>query len=244
MDKRYWNKICKDYQTEVLSVYDNDQESVVERRIRDSVTKKKKSRAADLGCGVGRFTPMLAKLFDEVEACDFSEVGLRKSRGRCSEFENVNFHRVDLSNDPIPFAPVDFAFCVNVLIMPSLDKRLRAWRAVANQVEIGGRLLLVLPSQESVQMEFYTAIETRLSDGESSGEAVRNSIDERALASDLRLGVHQLDGVRTKHYLREEVANMLESFEFEVESCEKVVYPKIEDVGFHPWDWLAMARRK
>lgn len=244
MDKSYWNRVCKDYQTEILSVFDNDSSGVVEKKIQRIAKSSSLNRAADLGCGVGRFTPVLAELFQEVEACDFSEVGLKETRKRCHEFDNVGFHHLDLSHDPVPFEPVDFAFCVNVLIMPSLDKRLRAWRAVANQVVQGGKLLLVLPSQESVQLEFYASIETRLSIGDSCGEAVRNSIDERALASDLRLGVHQLDGIRTKHYLEEEVESLLREFDFEIEESSKVKYPKNEDNGFCPWDWLVVARRK
>ncbi|MDQ8204613.1 class I SAM-dependent methyltransferase [Pelagicoccus sp. SDUM812003] len=244
MDKDYWNRICEDYETEILSVFDNDLHGAVKNRVLDFADSNQVSRVADIGCGVGRFTPLLAERFEEVEACDFSSVGLNKTRRRCRGHANVNFHKVDLSLDPIPFEPVDFAFCVNVLIMPSLDKRLRAWRAVANQVAQGGSLLLVVPSFESVQMEFYSAIETHLSAGESCGEAVRNSTDEKALAADLRLGVHQLDGIRTKHYLKDELAQMLQDHQFEIREISKLLYSEDKYSGFHSWDWLAIAVRK
>ena len=104
--------------------------------------------------------------------------------------------------------------------------------------------MLVVPSLESVQMEFYRSIATRLDEGEGCGEAVRNSIDERALATDLRMGVFQLDGVRTKHYLKDEVKQMLRDHEFELEEVSKLKYPQDEDTSFSPWDWLVVARRR
>ncbi|MBC2606580.1 class I SAM-dependent methyltransferase [Pelagicoccus albus] len=244
MDINYWNKICKNYQSEVLSVFDNDLHGLVKQRVGKIAQEEEIERAADIGCGVGRFTPLLAEQFEEVEACDLSSVGLKNAKRRCSQQDNINFYQVDLVSEAIPFAPVDFAFCVNVLIMPSLDQRLRAWRSVTNQVNRGGTLLLVVPSLESVQMEFYSNVERRLSDGEGCGEAVRNSIDEKARASDLRLGVHQLDGVRTKHYLKDEIAQMLEEHEFEIQEISKLMYSEDEHTHFSQWDWLATATRK
>ncbi|MCH6257484.1 class I SAM-dependent methyltransferase [Puniceicoccaceae bacterium K14] len=244
MDIDYWDKICKNYCSEILSVYDDDLQGIVKQRIKEAGAAFSSARVADLGCGVGRFTPLLANSFGEVDACDFSIVGLGKAKRRCRGLGNVNFHQVDLSRDVLPFEPVDFAFCANVLIMPTLDKRLRAWRSVCSQVARGGSLLLVVPSMESAQMEFYDSIESHLSDGYGCSEAVRLSIEEKATTADLRLGIYQLDGVKTKHYLREELKQMLEVREFEVKSIEKVKYPTEGYGNLFRWDWLVSAVRK
>jgi len=120
---------------------------------------------------------------------------------------------------------------------------LRAWWNMANQVVSGGTLLLVVPSYESFQMEYYHRLKSRLDDGETTTSAIRNSIDEKATAADMRMGVVQLDGVRTKHYLREELVSMVRARQFDIQEVVKVEYPPQNDSEFVTWDWLAVAKR-
>ncbi len=244
MNRDYWDRISKDYANEVLSVFDNDLQGTVEEKIAVAGVACPEGRAADIGCGIGRFTPLLADTFREVEACDFTSVGLAKAKARCQSKGNVRFHELDLTRDPLPFEPVDFVFCVNVLIMPALDARMRAWWNVANQVASGGLLLLVVPSYESFQMEYYYRLRSRLDDGETTTSAIRNSVDEKATTADMRMGVVQLDGVRTKHYLREELVSMVRLRRFEVIEVVKVAYPPQNDSEFSTWDWLVLAKRR
>ena len=245
MNRAFWETVSANYQQEVLSVFDNDAEGLVKKRIADAAVSFPKGNAVDLGCGVGRFTPLLADSFSHVYACDFSSVALKRARSRCRNKKNVTYCEFDLTGDPAPFDPVEFVLCVNVLIMPSLAQRLRAWRAVTNQVKHGGTLLLVVPSMESAQMEHYRTVESWLGEGETCAAAIRNSIQEKATASDLRMGIYQLDGVRTKHYLREEIQDVLCGHEFEIDEFRKLRYPPDGDESpFETWDWLFVARRR
>jgi len=243
MNRDYWDRISKDYENEVLSVFDNDLQGIVEEKIAAAGVAYPAGRAADIGCGIGRFTPLIADTFCEVDACDFTSVGLKKAKARCRGRDNIRFYELDLTKDSFPFEPVEFVFCVNVLIMPALDTRLRAWWNMANQVVSGGTLLLVVPSYESFQMEYYHRLKSRLDDGETTTSAIRNSIDEKATAADMRMGVVQLDGVRTKHYLREELVSMVRARQFDIQEVVKVEYPPQNDSEFVTWDWLAVAKR-
>lgn len=244
MNRDYWDRISKNYEDEVLSVFDNDLQGIVEEKIAAAGVAHPEGRAADIGCGIGRFTPVLADTFCEVEGCDFTPVGLKQAKARCRAKGNVRFYQLDLTRDSFPFEPVEFVFCVNVLIMPALDMRTRAWWNVANQVVSGGTLLLVVPSYESFQMEYYHRLKSRLNDGETTTSAIRNSIEEKATAADMRMGVVQLDGVRTKHYLKEEVVAMVRARHFEIQEVAKVTYPPQNDSEFATWDWLVVAKRK
>ena len=243
MDRDYWNRISKNYEREVLSVFDNDLQGVVEEKIAAAGVAYPRGRAVDVGCGIGRFTPLLSEMFCQVDACDFTSVGLKKAKARCRSKKNVRFYELDITKDSFPFKAVDFVFCVNVLIMPSLDSRMRAWWNVSNQVVSNGTLLLVVPSYESFQMEYYHRVLARIGDGESTGSAVKNCIDEKATAADMRLGVLQLDGVRTKHYLKDEVEAMVRARHFEIVEVKKVKYRPQGDSEFATWDWLVEARR-
>lgn len=243
MNRAYWDRISESYQDEVLSVFDNDLHRLVEEKILAGAVAYPHGNAADIGCGVGRFTPLLADSFGRVDACDYTSVGLKKAKARCRSMTNARFHKVDLVSGSPPFPAVDFALCVNVLIMPGHAARMNAWRSVAGQVRSGGTLALVVPSHESALMEYYYAIERRLDEGESCSSALRNSIDERAKAADLRMGVLRLDDVRTKHYLKDEVEQSLRNYDFEIRETSKLEYAPEGDARYSNWDWLAVARK-
>ncbi len=245
MNSAYWESVAADYEREVLSVFDHDTQGLVRARIAAAGRAAPGGRAADLGCGVGKFTPLLARAFAQVEACDRAERGVAATRAMCEGESNVNFWCFDLASDPAPFAPVDFVLCINVLIMPSLDERLRAWRAVTNQVAQGGTLLLVVPALESVLFENFRALDAHLGTGESCAEAIRRSLPAGVCTTDLHQGVHALDGIGTKHYLQAELEHMLDDHELDVREVIRLEYGA-GAAGPRPgtWDWLVIARRR
>lgn len=249
MTPAYWDTVAADYEREVLSVFDHDAGGCVAARITAAGAARPDGSAADLGCGVGKFTPLLARAFAHVHACDQSAKALARTRARCRGHGNVSFRRFDLARDAVPFAPLEFVLCVNVVIMPSLDERRRVWRAVANQVGHGGTLLLVVPSLEAAQFARLCAIEACLDAGCTCAESLRRSAPGRVAASDLSQGVHRLDGLRTKHYLRDELEQMLPAHEFDISELVKLAYgpPKPDRDGVAAgtlWDWLVTARRR
>ncbi|MDQ8184362.1 class I SAM-dependent methyltransferase [Pelagicoccus sp. SDUM812002] len=242
MNRELWENVSGDYSRRVLSVFENDKKGKVAKCIKAFAETHPQASAADLGCGIGQFTPTLARSFETVVACDLSAGGVQATRRHCSDFSNVEFLRLDLSEDPMPFAPVDFALCVNVLIMPILDERLRAWRCVTNQVSSGGSLLLVVPSLESIQMDLIQRVDGYIDLGHSCEEALRAGQSSRATASDLQQGIHRLDGLPTKHYFAAELEYLLESHEFDIEEMQKIEYKSSQHVD--SWDWLVRAVRR
>lgn len=245
MNQSYWDGVSENYSEEVLSVFHHDTLNLVKDRIHSAALDFPGGRAADLGCGVGTFTPALAESFRQVDACDLSPIGVAATRDRCQGLENVSVHQVDLSTAALPFGLVDFAICINVLIMPSLDERLRAWRCITNQINRGGKLLLVVPSSESVQMELLRAVDTHISDGVSCEAALANGHNPTATPQELQQGVHQLDGLSTKHYLRAELEEMLPAHELDIQEVTKIEYPsEIDGNPNQSWDWLVQATRR
>lgn len=242
MNEAYWDSVAADYEGQVLSVFDHDVAGQVSARIAEAAQRGGGSgHAADLGCGVGKFIPSLARAFAHVHACDRSPCAIDAARSAGAAFDNVSYGCFDLAADPVPFAPVDCVLCVNVLLMPSLDERLRAWRAVTNQLAWGGTLVLVVPSLESVQLGYFAAVEARLQEGGTCAESLRCVSTAAATVEGLQQGVHPLAGLPTKHYLREELERMLPAHECEVLDVEKLMYPTVQPGS---WDWLVTARRR
>lgn len=269
MNRAYWDRVADNYDDAVLSVFNHDTAGLVSSRLATAAAAHPGGTAADLGCGVGKFTPLLARAFNRVHACDLSPRGIAATRLRCDPFDNVRYWELDLASDPMPFAPVEFVLCVNLLIMPALDIRLRAWRTVTNQIAHGGTLLMVVPSVESVQYGYYRALETGLCAGNSCATSLRESAPTQGSLSDLHHGVHRLSGLRTKHYLREELEWMMPAHELDVVELVKLEYgpagSTAENTGntisanaarAQPaatvapadgpvaWDWLVVARRR
>ena len=241
--RKYWEKVCEDYEREVVSVWDRDAEGKVSswiERLSDPTAS-----AADLGCGVGKFLPLLSASFAEVEACDFTRIGLQKSGERCANHElgNVNLHRFDLTCDIAPFEPVELVLCVNVLLMASYDERMRSWRTVTKQVRSGGWLLLVVPAVESILMQQHLERDEMLGSGTDCETSVELSLPEGSKLLDLHQGVHRVEGFPTKHYLKSELRHLLESHHFEIQEIERLSYGLlgIQSAG---WDWFAVAKRK
>jgi SAM-dependent methyltransferase len=247
MNRAYWDAVADDYDGQVLSVFDHDTRGRVGERVAAAARARGEppGRAADLGCGIGKFMPLLAAAFASVEGCDHSPRALRHARRNCRHLPHVRFHGLDLTCDPMPFPPVDFVLCVNVLLMPSLDERMRAWRTVTNQVAHGGTLVLVVPSLESIHIEGLRAVDAALDDGETCAAAVRRHLNTAEPVVDLHMGVRMLDGVRTKHYLRVELEQMLDERHFDViDVCDLSYAAAFAEAAIAPWDWLVTARRR
>ena len=244
MDLRYWDKTLQNYAAEVVSVYDMDAGQVVSKLIQHLARTESCDSAADLGCGIGKFTELLAGLYDRVESCDFSPQGLRLTQERCARWPHIRYHQLDLSSDPVPFDPVDLVLCINVLMMPSMDERLRSWRTVANQVRHQGHLLLVVPAIESILMERHSEIGQQLDEGSSCQESLDATLPSHSTAMDLLQGVHRIDHVRTKHYLKHELQAILEDHQFTIQQIQPLRYRAAEQTqDMDTWDWLILAQR-
>jgi len=244
MDLDYWDKTLQNYDAEVVSVFDLDADKVVSKLIHQLARTSGSGSAADMGCGVGKFTKLLSGFYRRVETCDFSLQGLRRTRERCGGKKHINYHHIDLTSDPTPFDPVDLVLCINVLMMPSMDERLRAWRTVTNQVCHQGHLLLVVPAIESILMERHCEIEDQLHEGNSCQASLEGTLPVNSTAMDFHQGVYRIENIRTKHYLKAELEAILEDHHFTIQQIRKLRYRRNRlSETLDTWDWLILAQR-
>jgi 2-polyprenyl-3-methyl-5-hydroxy-6-metoxy-1,4-benzoquinol methylase len=251
MDKKYWDKVARDYDGEIFDSLASDRNGTIIGHI-DRIGRRhgKNGVACDLGCGVGKYLPALARRFSAVHGTDLSDECVRQARAAHGQLKNVTIHQGDLSMAMRAAGPVDFALCTNVLIMPSEKMRAGILKRLAAAVRPGGSLLLLVPALESA---LYAHVRR--------AEWLRRSPKAKVIASttltgvsgrDIFKGILGIDGVRTKHWLREELIAALGTAGFEVDAVEKAEYDwKTE---FHspprwmkapyPWDWVAVGTKK
>lgn len=251
MDKKYWNQVAENYDNEIFDVLAHDDKNLITTRI--EMLSSAEHSAADLGCGIGKFLPVLSKCFDHVYAYDISERCIEQACDSVRELTNIEFVRTDLARPLKTMPAVDFILCVNSLIMPSMAQRTRYLKLIHNHLRQNGHLILVVPSLESALYSRMRLIEWNVRRGLSHGTAVRagtnGSTNRRAIR--LQQGIVNLDHVPTKHYLEVELCAMLGELDFELYEIVKIEYdwktefpsPPRWMRSPYPWDWLVTARK-
>jgi 2-polyprenyl-3-methyl-5-hydroxy-6-metoxy-1,4-benzoquinol methylase len=250
MDKKYWDKVARDYDGEIFDSLASDRNGVIIGHI-DRIGKRlgRAGVACDLGCGVGKYLPALSGRFSAVHGTDLSDECVRQARAACGQLKNVTIHQGDLSAVSRAASSVDFALCANVLIMPSEKMRAGILKRLSGVVRPDGWLLLLVPSLESSLYAHARRAQWRRRAPRSRVPAA-TTLTGRG-GSDVLGGVLGIDGVRTKHWLKEELMVTLAVHGFEVEAVDKAEYgwqtefhnPPKWMTGPYPWDWVVAARR-
>ncbi len=251
MEKAFWEDLSDNYEAEVFSVCHNDKNKTISKHLGKYV--KKKSIIADYGCGIGHFIPMLQKRAQKLYAYDISQQNIKRSRSRFSDFDHVQFKVCDLSK--VRSLPkVDYAFSVNMLIMPSLTVQNKILDKTCRSIKKGGYYILVVPSLESSLYSNVRLREWNLDLGLSPRSAVRSGFPKNTVnAERIRCeGVLSRTGAATKFYLKEELQVLLEKRSMDIKAIEKVEYDWHSEFDMapswmkepYPWDWLVVARKK
>ncbi len=252
MNKTYWDQTAKAFESEIFNVFSNDGLSLIRSSIERLASKKKE--ASDLGCGIGRLLPVLSASFGHVYGIDFSPRCLDQARAAQGHLKNVEFVRADLSAPRIRLPKVDVAACVNAILMPSMSRRDRIFKAIGRHIRRGGHLLLVVPALESALLATFRLTEWNLRCGQSYSAAVRTGFGgkEDAARSRPAHGIITISGAPTKHYLREELIVTLNNHGFGVAEFNKLQYQWKTEFADpprwmkepYPWDWLILAQKE
>ena len=251
MDTAFWESVADAYDAEIFSVLACDRDRAVLSCL-ESVASPDHT-AADLGCGVGKWLPDLATRFSSVLAADHSEKCLDHARAGAAACDNISYLCADLTRPGYRLGKHDFVLCVNVAIMPDAEQRWNLLSNVARCLRPGSHLLLVVPSLESALFVKQRLVQWQLRRGQGEKEAWSVEADKRfASLLDVHKGIVQIEKLRTKHYLREELITTLETLRLTVQRVGKVEYRW--DTEFtdpprwmrdpHPWDWMVLAQKR
>ena len=246
MNEHDWDRIAATFDEDVLNVPANDRRGLIAAHV--SAHGDPEHAAADIGCGIGRALPLLAKAFGRVEALDFSGACLEVARTQHAVHTHIRYHHVDLAREEPPFDPVHYVLCINAWLMHLPVQRDTMVRNTLECVRPGGHLLLVTPALESALFATHRLVRWQREQGHGPKVAQQKASRE---GSDLDMGIVQVDGVPTKHFLKEELEDMLAMYGMQVEAVHKLEYPwsrvfaePPEWMGPPlPWNWMVCARR-
>lgn len=212
--------------------------------------------AVDLGCGTGRLLPRLRRRAERVVGIDFAPELLRVARSRLGDDDRVELRCADLARPLRAPRGADLATCANVLLSPDESTRTAVLRNCRRVLAPGGALLLIVPALESALWVNDRLVAWNRRAGLHGASAFRGGIAAGpatpSATRDLAGGVVDQGGVRTKHYLKEELVDALRRVRLEPGAVDRIEYPW--DAYFDsppawlgapgPWDWLVHATRR
>ena len=247
MDEEAWDRVAEHFDEAILDVPGTDRRGLIAAAL-DRFAGQDRT-VADIGCGVGRALHLLAPRFGAVHATDLSSECLAIAAKDHAQFDNVRYIHADLSRTHGLPEQVDVAVCINTLLHASLEKREGMWRNLGEAIRPGGHLLLVVPSLESALYASHRLVRLNRRSGHSPRDAQRRA--RRAL-SDLDLGIVVVDGVPTKHHLKEELHDVLRARGMRVLETHKLEYPwhyVLHDPPSDmeppdPWNWMVVAEKE
>jgi SAM-dependent methyltransferase len=251
MKREYWNGLSEKYEDEIFSVLENDKRRLICGLIEKYGSKSK--TVNDFGCGIGHIIGVLAKNFQQVNAIDISYKFIARAKKRYQHLSNINYTVADLADDGLEIPKTDFGMSVNLLIMPCHSVRLKIFNAVIKHIRKNGHLLLVVPSIESVMLTNYMLAQWNLRDGIEPAKAYsENFCASGKYSRNLRHGIVPIDGVPTKHYLKEELEDMMAAGKMKILDMQKIEYKWDTEFAVpprwmkkpYPWDWLVFAQKK
>jgi SAM-dependent methyltransferase len=254
MNRAYWDRLAPRYSAEVLEITAVDSKRVLARTA--AAFGDRHAVAGDFGCGVGATTRTFAPYFERIIGVDLSAKLIAEAERRTKD-DGVSYVLADLAADKPPNFRVDAGFCVNCLIAPRYETRIRIARTVARTVRRGGPVAIVVPSLESALRTYHALVRLDIAEGGKRREGLRrvSGIALREVRS-IADGVVTTGGEPTKHYLGDEIAEFAAEAGLKVERLERVEYAWREEIELGrigartraalgtgaPWDWLVVAK--
>ncbi len=250
MKQKYWDALAKNFSTDVLEISDCDLDGVILKTA--SRLGGKKKQAVDFGCGAGAVTRAVAPYFGAVLGLDFSKDLLARARD-LTRAANISYEWADLGAARAKRYPCDVAFCANVLIADDAKLRERIARNVIRNVKKGGAAVFIAPSFESALRVYQVAFNCQIKDGVARDLALRDVKGWiREEIASLPEGVVRVGGVKTKHYMADELSELLERCSLSDIALSRVSYPWSEMLdnaprnlkSAPPWDWMAVGFKR
>jgi SAM-dependent methyltransferase len=214
--------------------------------------RKRKTKVADIGCGKGHLLEIIAPMFDDIVALDFSEKMLDLSRKRLGDSQNIAFVQGSMTDLSAYRSQFDLITATSSIVLHDPLDREQAFREIFLSLKPGGRLLGIVPAIDAVLYYAGLLYASARREGLDEADARRRALEDcDASDYDFALGLFHWDGIRQKFYHRFEVENHLTGAGFSDIRLEKVLYPWGHAVeaatGFETagcvWDWFFSAVR-
>ncbi|CAD7968045.1 unnamed protein product [Amoebophrya sp. A25] len=267
----FWDRVAPEYDAEILSTIEEDVTTTIRKILDENAqgSKGKPQLAVDFGCGVGKYLPALSERFSKVIGMDFSAGLLHFARTKTSKLGNVTIpDAVSLTETAkvlqlVGGAVADFGVCANVLLSPEVDTQMGILKTLFACMKPAGRVFLLVPALESHVLGLWAV---KHGPGKESAElqAEVKVYNEQISKEDVQNGIVKRgeEGVRTQHYVKEQIEEMCRMVGFTVERTTRAEYKWNSEYDFEslskggkslatgfgklkcgPYDWILVLRK-
>lgn len=241
MNVAFWNAMSHAFDAEIFDSLKEDVGGVIRAVIAGVATRR--GRAMDMGCGVGRYLPLLSRAFAEVHGTDWSPGCVRRAAQVARLLPNVTVRSTRAYRSAQWTGYFSVVTAVNVLFDPLERRRALLLGEIRRLLSRRGALVLVVPSLEAIV--YADAVRRRVA------PRIRSLYEFAVPASRRDPGILRIEGVPYKHWVGEELQLVLRDHGFRAGPLQRVEYRWDTEVAAPqpvrglalPWDWLVVARR-
>jgi ubiquinone/menaquinone biosynthesis C-methylase UbiE len=240
MKKSEWNKTAKDYYNETLSPIKDSLSSPLHSDLKRLRSKSK--TVIDLGCGLGKLSPILSKNFKSVTAIDFSKEMIKKAKQK-NNFPNVNYEIANLANLRKYKNKFNIALSINSLLTPNINKINKQLKQIYSVLKPGGTFIAILPA-----MEIYI-YQAQLLKQNNKSQKLKSYTNKKEF--NFPLGIINFEG-KQKAFYRFEIPWRFQKAGFKNIHIKKVLYSwkTFQQAGQTyfpseplPWDWYVICEK-
>ena len=250
MKSKDWDRISKDYYSEVISPIKNTVgKNLLLKRIKYHSSKKKV--VGDLGCGIGPLLERLSKQYKEVHAVDYSKGMIEQAKK--NKGKNITYHIKNLTDLNILKNKLDVAIAVNSILSKDVKKINIIIPQIYNTLKKDGVFIGVLPAMEAYVYQAMLKMDEQLLKHPNQKQAISNV--HKLIKSekfDFLQGTASFGGDRQKTFYRFEILYRFKNAGFKNIKISKIYYdwkeweiagqlyfPKEKP----PWDWFVECRK-
>jgi SAM-dependent methyltransferase len=240
MDLAYWDRMAASFDEEIFDSLAEDVRGTIRGAIEAAAAPNRV--VLDLGCGVGRYLPLLSGLFHEVHGSDWSAQCVAQAQRVVAGLPNVTVATTFAYRAKRWRGHFDLVTAINVVLDPDADRRRALLRQARDFLKPGGTFIVVVPSLEAVVF----ADHVRRLYAPRKRALYRFAIP----AARQDPGILHIEGVPYKHWVGEELQLTLANAGFEASAPQRVEYqwkteaasPPPSKQFAAPWDWLVVAQ--
>src|ERR1700753_4245248 len=140
MNRNQWNSLAPTFEKNVCDISREETADQIKRYVARAKIPKSGAVLVDMGCGIGTFIRQYGHRFEEIVGVEYAAAIIARAKQRCAGMPGITWHTAGVEAAGKRIGPrADLTVCMNVITVPSVQKRRAMWDSLAAVTKRGGR---------------------------------------------------------------------------------------------------------